>query len=269
MNKTVTTEAGEPAVGCVLGTPLALTDYAGLAAFCLARSRAAGPVAVDFSNTHVVTLRRHDAVFRAVTDCFDWFAPDGMPLVWCLNWRGAKLRDRVYGPTFLRRCVANSPASVRHYFLGGSAECLAALQDFLRKENPALQIVGARHGYFSRAEEEGIVDEINELSPDFIWVGLGTPKQQEWIRRHKADIRRGVVFAVGFAFDVNAGMKPDAPAWMQRWGLTWVFRLASEPWRLLGRYVKYNSLFLFYLLWDGVRGGNKPEKFISTTNGHE
>ena len=98
------------------------------------------------------------------------------------------------------------------------------------------------------------MDEINHLSPDFIWVGLGTPKQQDWIHRNKQHIKRGVVLAVGFAFDVNAGTKPDAPAWMQRLGLTWVYRMASEPRRLVSRYIRYNTLFLWYLLWDGVRG---------------
>ncbi len=110
-----------------------------------------------------------------------------------------------------------------------------------------------RHdGYFSAAEEESILDEIKRLDPDFIWVGLGTPKQQDWIYRYKSRLQRGVIFAVGFAFDVNAGTKKDAPAWMQRLGLTWLFRIVSEPRRLLGRYLKYNTLFLFYLARDTI-----------------
>ena len=96
--------------------------------------------------------------------------------------------------------------------------------------------------------------EINSLSPDFIWIGLGTPKQQAWIHRHKASIKRGVILAVGFAFDVNAGTKADAPAWMQRRGLTWMFRILSEPRRLLGRYLRYNTLFLFYLAKEAFAG---------------
>jgi N-acetylglucosaminyldiphosphoundecaprenol N-acetyl-beta-D-mannosaminyltransferase len=115
-----------------------------------------------------------------------------------------------------------------------------------------LQIVGARDGYFRGEDEEQIVAEINRVSPDFIWVGLGTPKQQEWIHRNKSRIRRGVIFAVGFAFDVNAGTKPDAPEWMQRHGLTWLFRLLSEPRRLALRYLRYNTLFVFYLCKDAL-----------------
>jgi N-acetylglucosaminyldiphosphoundecaprenol N-acetyl-beta-D-mannosaminyltransferase len=239
---------------CVLGTPLQACSYASLAADLQARTKDSNSFAVDFTNTHIVTLRRHDAEFRELTSRFDYFIPDGMPLIWCLNRQGAKLRDRVYGPTFMRECVLSSPAPFTHYFLGGNEKCVIRLKEFFLKQNPNVQIIGARNGYFKAEQEAEILEEINRLSPDFIWIGLGTPKQQAWVYKYKSQIRRGIVLAVGFAFDVNAGMKPDAPLWMQRWGLTWVYRLASEPRRLAARYLKYNSFFLFYLLCDGVRG---------------
>ena len=109
-------------------------------------------------------------------------------------------------------------------------------------------------GQLEGAAERQVIEEINRLSPDCIWVGFGTPKQQAWVKRHKHLLRRGVILTVGFAFDVNAGMKRDAPLWMQRLGLTWVYRLASEPRRLASRYLKYNLLFLLYLVLDGLRG---------------
>jgi len=233
---------------CVLGTPLQTFTYASLTADLQARSRAAQTFSVDFTNTHIVTLRRRDPEFRALTSTVDYFIPDGMPLIWCLNARGAGLRDRVYGPTFMRRCLEASQAPWTHYLLGGSAECVAAL----RAKFAHAQIVGARHGYFSHNEAPEIVAEINRLAPDFVWVGLGTPKQQDWIYRYKAQIRRGVLFAVGFAFDVNSGLKHDAPIWMQRAGLTWVFRGLSEPRRLFGRYLRFNTLFLYYLAKDAL-----------------
>ena len=232
----------------LLGTPLLATTYEQLIAHAHALARRGGTQAIDLTNTHIVTLRRQDRHFREITSRFDHFVPDGMPLIWCLNARGAGLRDRVYGPTFMRRALETSPAPWTHYLLGGSAECVTAL----RRRFGGAQIIGAHHGYFSPNDEAKILAEINRLAPDFIWVGLGTPKQQDWIHRHKSAIARGVIFAVGFAFDVNAGLKPDAPAWMQRLGLTWLFRAASEPGRLLTRYLRYNSLFLYYLLKDGL-----------------
>ena len=218
----------------LLGTPLLATTYSELTARCHELARNGGTYAIDFTNTHIVTLRRRDPRFREVTHQFDYFVPDGMPLIWCLNARGAQLPDRVYGPTFMRRCLAASPAPWTHYLLGGSKACLTALQQRFQ----SLQIIGARDGYFAPEDEPAIMEEINRLSPDFIWVGLGTPKQQEWIYRYKPAIRRGVVLAVGFAFDVNAGTKKDAPAWMQRLGLTWIFRILSEPRRLTSRYLR-------------------------------
>jgi N-acetylglucosaminyldiphosphoundecaprenol N-acetyl-beta-D-mannosaminyltransferase len=233
--------------------PLVATSYAEFTAECHELARRDGTSAVDLTNTHIVTLRRQDPFFREITSRFDYFVPDSMPLIWCLNRKGAQLRDRVYGPIFMRYCIEHSPAPFTHYLLGGSAECVERLRTNLLVANPAVQIIGTRNGYFGRPDEPEILAEINRLSPDFVWVGLGTPKQQDWIHRHKSAIARGVLLAVGFAFDVNAGMKKDAPPWMQRSGLTWVFRLLSEPRRLLTRYVRYNSLFLYYLAKDAFK----------------
>jgi N-acetylglucosaminyldiphosphoundecaprenol N-acetyl-beta-D-mannosaminyltransferase len=244
----------------VLDAPLLVTDYDRLAAQCLEWARGPRCVAVEFVNTHIVAMNRHDAAFRAVLGEYDYLLPDGMPLVWCLNRAGAGMRDRVYGPTFMRRFLATAPAGSTHYLLGGSDACGQRLREVFTQRNPGLKFVGSFHGRCGMngalegdAEAE-VVGELNRLSPDFIWVGLGTPKQQAWVRQHKQLIRRGVILTVGFAFDANAGFKPDAPLWMQGAGLTWLYRLWSEPRRLGPRYLKWNSLFLFYLAWEGCRG---------------
>lgn len=250
----------------VLGTPLLLTDYEGLASACLHWARAGKTLALDFANTQIVTMRRHEPEFLRLTAAYDCFPPDGMPLVWCLNAVGARLKDRVYGPTFMSRFMASVPGDFKHYLLGGSEECGARLKQRLLAKNPALQFVGSFHGRclpdgrIDPDAEARVLEEINRLAPDFIWVGFGTPKQQAFVQRYKSRIQRGVLLTVGFAFDVNAGMKPDAPAWMQRIGLTWVYRLASEPRRLASRYFKYNFLFLWYLVWDGLRGRGLSRK---------
>lgn len=236
----------------ILSTDLACTDYRSLGAHLLTRCRQPGPYAVDFSNTHIVTMRRHDPAFAATTACIDLFVPDGMPLIWCLNQQGAALRDRVYGPTFLRKFLTTCPAEFSHYFLGGSPECGKKLCERLLEKNPQLNIVGSYHGNCTAEgaleEESRIIQEIQTLRPDFLWIGLGTPKQYQLVQRLKPLLPSGILLAVGFAFDVNAGTKPDAPAWMQRLGLTWAYRLATEPRRLAGRYLKWNTLFLYYLL---------------------
>lgn len=238
----------------VLGTPLRVATYAGLSDFCHRAIRKPGVFAIDFTNTQIVAMRRTEKAFRKMTEGVDYFIPDGMPLVWCMNRGGARMSDRVYGPAFMRECLRKTRAGYRHYFLGGSQKCLLKLFEQLQKRNPELEIVGFHNGYFDEDQEAEIIAEINRLSPDFIWIGLGTPKQQAWISRCKNRIRRGALLAVGYAFDVNAGTKADPPIWMQRRGLGWVFRLASEPKRLARRYFKYNTIFLFFLLWDSFCG---------------
>jgi N-acetylglucosaminyldiphosphoundecaprenol N-acetyl-beta-D-mannosaminyltransferase len=237
-----------------------VTDYTGLGVQCQEWSREPRCTVVEFANTQIITMRRHEPRFQELTSEYERFAPDGMPLVWCLNRAGARLKDRVYGPTFMREFLTHVPPTFTHYLLGGSQECGAKLREIFGKRNPGLKFVGAFHGkcdvegVLEGTAERDVIEEINRLSPDFIWVGFGTPKQQAWVKRHKQLIRRGMILTVGFAFDVNAGTKRDAPLWMQRLGLTWVYRLASEPRRLASRYFKYNLLFLFYLFWDGLRG---------------
>jgi N-acetylglucosaminyldiphosphoundecaprenol N-acetyl-beta-D-mannosaminyltransferase len=237
----------------VLKTSLLATSYEGLREVLLGARAAGTPRTIDFSNTHIVTARRHDPAFRATTAVFDIFVPDGMPLIWCMNSKGAGLKDRVYGPTFTRRFLETSPPEVTHYFLGGTDECLDRLVGNMMALNPALNVVGRRNGYFKSPEEPEIVQEIVTKAPDFLWVGLGTPKQQEWVSRHRSKLGKTIICAVGFAFDVNAGLKKDAPLLMQRLGLTWLFRMFSEPRRLFSRYLYFNSLFLWYLLRDSLR----------------
>ena len=211
-------------------------------------------MALDFTNTHIVAWRAHDPAFERLTNCMDYFIPDGMPLIWGLNAQGAGLKDRVYGPTFMRECLRSSPAFARHYFLGGSEVCLQELLKNVRALNPNLTIAGARNGYFKAEETSEVLENMRSARPDLIWVGLGTPKQQEFIAAHKKAVGRGIWLAVGFAFDVNAGTKVDAPQWMQRLGITWLYRVLQEPRRLLPRYIKFNSLFLYYTLLDRVLG---------------
>src|SRR5207244_12595496 len=130
----------------VLGTPLLVTDYAGLSAQCLDWARASRPVALDFANTQIVTMRRHEPDFRELTTAYDYFPPDGMPLVWCLNRAGANLQDRVYGPTFMRHFLSTVSGQFTHYLLGGSEECGRRLRETFQKTNPAIRFIGSFHG---------------------------------------------------------------------------------------------------------------------------
>lgn len=244
----------------ILGTPLQKTTYADWTLRCAALTHEPRSTAIEFTNTHIVALRRHDPEFRRMTDDFDFFIPDGMPLIWTLNRQGAEMKDRVYGPTFMRYFIQNAPGPFTHYLAGSTPECGAKLREVIHGWNSTQKVVGSFHGRcqpdgkLPPEEEKHFLEEINRLAPDFVWCCFGAPKQEKWVHHHVRSIRRGVILSVGFAFDVNAGTKKDAPPWMQKHGLTWVYRLCSEPRRLGQRYIKFNSLYLFYLLWDGIRG---------------
>src|SRR5204863_5018968 len=129
--------------------------YAGLPAKCQQWSPEPACVALDFANTQIVTMRRHEPAFRELTSAYDHFPPDGMPLVWCLNRAGAGLRDRVYGPTFMRKFLTSSPPDVTHYLLGGSEECGAELRRRFAELNPGIKFVGSFHG---KCQTEGILE---------------------------------------------------------------------------------------------------------------
>lgn len=244
----------------LLGTPLAITDYEQAAAIAQAWAGEPRVRAVAAANTHMVALARHDPAFAATLAYFDMIVPDGMPLVWAMNRRGAALRDRVYGPTLMLHTLARPGTS--HFFLGGTEPLLGALVCRLRERFPGLDIAGVYappFGEWTPEENARIIEKIAASGAHIIWVGLGCPKQERWIAAHKAQLPPGVYFAIGAAFAFHAGQVSQAPAWMQQRGLEWAYRFAMEPRRLWKRYVVYNTLFLWYLLLESLTGAlRKP-----------
>lgn len=215
------------------------------------------PAAVSAANTHIVSLARHDPTFGEVMRRFHLVLPDGYPLVWQLNRGGAGLRDRVYGPYFMRHVLLHTPRPYRHIFFGGTESTLKKLCAEAREIQPGIDIVGAispPYRAWSEEEEEGFARTIAASGADFVWVALGGERQERWIIRNQHRYQRGVFFAVGDAFELLAGSRPFAPEWMQSRGLTWLYRLAQEPTRLWPRYLKFNSLFLYYLGRDKLLG---------------
>lgn len=215
------------------------------------------PTAVCPANTHILAEARHNPDFARVLAKFSLVLPDGMPVIWTLNLLGAGLSNRVYGPYFMRHTIQNTPRPWRHFFFGDTVECLAELRRMATKLQPDIEIVGAISPPFrplTEGDEATFAQAINQAAPDFIWVALPGVWMERWIIHNQARYQRGVFLAVGDAFTLLTGRRRFAPSWMQRLGLTWVFRLYSEPRRLAARYFKYNFLFVFYLLWDGLSG---------------
>jgi N-acetylglucosaminyldiphosphoundecaprenol N-acetyl-beta-D-mannosaminyltransferase len=212
-------------------------------------AQSARPTAVCPANTHILAAARHDPQFAQVLSKFDLVLPDGMPVVWTLNLLGAGLKDRVYGPYFMRYTLQRTPRPWRHFFFGDSEECLNDLQRVARELQPDIEIVGTLSPPFrpfTDEDEASFAETINRAEPDFVWVALPGVRMERWIIENQSRYRKGVFLAVGDAFSLLTGRRQFAPGWMQRAGLTWAYRLSHEPRRLGPRYLRYNSLFLCY-----------------------
>ena len=207
---------------------------------------------VCVTGVHGVMESQRDRKLRGIHNSADMVTPDGMPMVWLGRLRGHSTMHRVYGPDLLLACcaIAGEPR-LRHYFLGSTAAVLEQLVDRLCDRFPTLYVAGTSappHRVLTVAEDEYLVRIINDAQPDIVWVGLGTPKQERWMADHAGRIRAPVMIGVGAAFDFVSGAKRQAPRWMQRSGLEWAFRLASEPRRLGARYLVNNPLFVWRVL---------------------
>jgi N-acetylglucosaminyldiphosphoundecaprenol N-acetyl-beta-D-mannosaminyltransferase len=209
---------------------------------------------IAVTGMHGVMEAQHDAAFKQVLNSADLVVPDGMPLVWLGRLRGLRLPRRVYGPELmLSVCQRTASRGVRHFFFGGAPGIPEKLTETLRSRFPGLNVVGTYSPPFRPLrpeEEEEIVEMINAAAPDVLWVGLSTPKQEKWMHAHRDHLRVPVLVGVGAGFDINSGMKQQAPVWMREHGLEWLFRLFQEPRRLWRRYILYGSEFVFYVALD-------------------
>lgn len=193
-------------------------------------------------------MEAHDSTeFETIINTADMVTPDGMPVVWSLRLLGHNEASRVYGPdltSFLLECANSEHISVG--FHGGTPESLARLLVVVGERYPALRVAWADSPPFrelSQDEDEEITCQINRSGARIIFVGLGSPKQERWMASHRGRVE-GVMVGVGAAFDFLSGTKPQAPRWMMRSGVEWLFRLATEPRRLWKRYLLHNPRFV-------------------------
>jgi N-acetylglucosaminyldiphosphoundecaprenol N-acetyl-beta-D-mannosaminyltransferase len=237
----------------VIGLRIHAVTYAEAVAECLRLAGLQRATMVAASNTHIAVMAREDAGFAEVMRSFDLVVPDGAPLLWSLNALGAGLEDRVYGPYLMERVVRATPGPWRHFLFGGSSECLVELEKALLQLQPGLVLAGSYSPAFrawGAEDEEEFVGVLEAAAADFIWVALGGGKQERLIARLAPRLRCGCLLAVGDAFPLLAGVHAYAPGWVQRVGLTWLWRVCQEPRRLAGRYLRNNWRFVRYWLTE-------------------
>ena len=203
---------------------------------------------VCVTGVHGVSEAQNDPELRRILNEAFLNTPDGMPMVWMGKLQGSREMGRVYGPDLMLRLCELSPGrGISHFFYGGGPGVAEELKARLEQRFPGLRIAGTCTPPFrplTEDEEGKLIQSVSALKPDIFWVGLSTPKQEKFMARYWRRLEATLFFGVGAAFDFHAGRVRQAPRWMQRSGLEWLFRLACEPRRLWKRYFKNNPLFL-------------------------
>lgn len=214
---------------------------------------------VCVTGVHGVMEAQQDARFKTILNRSFLNTPDGMPMTWIGRLNGHREMDRVYGPDLmLLVCEYTRDHGYSHFLYGGGDGVAEELKRNLEAKFPGIKIVGTYTPPFrplNEAEEAAFIREISEKKPDIIWVGLSTPKQETFMAQYMDKLDTTLMFGVGAAFDFHAGRVRQAPRWMQRGGLEWLFRLGCEPKRLWKRYFRNNPRFVFHFLcqWLGLK----------------
>jgi N-acetylglucosaminyldiphosphoundecaprenol N-acetyl-beta-D-mannosaminyltransferase len=242
----------------VAGSSPARVDVLGVGISAVSMDQAVAEVArwvgegerhyVCVTGVHGVMESQRDPALAAIHNASGLTTPDGMPMVWAGHKAGASHMTRVYGPDLmLELCALAAERGWSSYFYGGAEGVPEQLAAKLTARFPGLQVAGCYSPPFrplTPEEDEEVVARINQARPDLVWVGLSTPKQERWMAAHRDRLHAPALLGVGAAFDMHAGLLPQAPAWMQRRGLEWAYRLVKEPRRLWKRYLGNNPRFV-------------------------
>jgi N-acetylglucosaminyldiphosphoundecaprenol N-acetyl-beta-D-mannosaminyltransferase len=246
----------------VLGVPLAVTDYDRTLDWIDAAVALGAREYLCVAAVHTVMESRQDEALREAVDGAAFTVPDGQPLAWALRKLGHEIDARVYGPELMERACERAARSGQRFYLYGGRDdrALAQLVANLLDHHEGLQLAGGwspPHRELTDAELDEVAARINAARADVVWVGIGVPKQEKWMAAMRDRLDAPVLIGVGAAFDFHAGLVPQAPAWMQRRGLEWLFRLKQEPGRLWKRYARHNPRFVagFARQWAAHRRG--------------
>lgn len=247
-----------PARQLILGVGVHPVNYAQATEAVLAAARERRAFAATALAVHGVMTGVDDPDQRVRLNRLDLVTPDGQPVRWSLNWlHGANLSDRVYGPfLMLRLCERAAAEKLSIYLYGSDSAMLAALGEGLTRRFPGLRIAGVRPSRFRRATEAEWAEDvaaIRSAAADLVFCGLGCPRQETWVYEMREHLNCPLI-AVGAAFAFWSGRQPMAPAWMQRAGLEWLYRLSREPRRLAGRYLILNPRFAWGVLRQKLEG---------------
>ena len=235
----------------ILGVDIAAIDMPWLIRFTQEHVKALSGDYMCVSNVHTTVTAYEDESYRAIQNGGILAMPDGGPLSSVGRRRGAVNMSRTTGPSFMGEILKLD--GYRHFFYGSTQGTLDKLSEVLKRDYPQSTVVGMISPPFrplTYAEDAEIIQKINEADPDFVWIGLGAPKQEIWMATHQGKIK-GLMVGVGAAFDYYAGNIQRAPEWMQKSNLEWLYRLLQDPKRLFKRYLVTNTKFIWNAMIRG------------------
>lgn len=191
------------------------------------------PHLVATANAEMVMQAQQDFELANILKIADLVVPDGAGVVWAARQKGQTVPERVAGFDLAQKLFALSAIKgYRLFFLGSSPEVIHKAKDKAEKLYEGIKVVGTHHGFFTKADEANIIQQIRQKQPDILFVALGVPKQEKWIYRHLMELQIPVSIGVGGTFDVMAGVMKRAPLWMQKLNLEWSYRLIKQPQRI-------------------------------------
>lgn len=206
------------------------------------------------ANVHTTVTAFESEDYRKIQNGGIMSIPDGGPLSSLGQKRGYKKMERITGPSYMGEVFKVSvEKKYRHYFYGSTQETLEKLYKMVGEQFPRIQIAGIYSPPFrplTVEEDQTVVERINEAKPDFVWIGLGAPKQEMWMAEHQGRIN-GFMVGVGAGFDYYAGNIRRAPQWMQKRSLEWLYRVIQDPKRLFIRYWHTNTKFIWNVYLRG------------------
>jgi N-acetylglucosaminyldiphosphoundecaprenol N-acetyl-beta-D-mannosaminyltransferase len=247
---------GMESTGSILGVRVHTDDYETVTERLLSLGSSRESSYVCVANVHMIMEAYDDRAFKDLVNGAVYVTPDGMPLVWGLRMLGHSGVRRVYGPDLvLHICKAAAIAGISIGLYGGTPESLYNFCERLKTEWPNISIackIAPPFRSLTEAEDQAYTNEIRESGVEILFVGIGCPRQEIWMHAHVGKIP-AVMIGVGAAFDFHSGRVRQAPSFLQKLGLEWLFRLSVEPKRLFRRYLRHNPRFVLYFAYELLR----------------
>lgn len=252
----------KPFTNCILGVNIAVTNMQEAVDTIVTQIEELRGEFICLSNVHTTVMANSNAEYRKIQNSAFLALPDGSPLSLVQRLRGYKAAEQVPGPDIMPELwKATSNTNISHYFYGSTPETIEKLGKKIKEQYPNTKITGMESPPFralTSEEDEETIRRINESGASIVWVGLGAPKQEQWMYEHRGKIN-AVMLGVGAGFDFHAGTVKRAPEWMRKHYLEWLYRLIQDPKRLWKRYVETNFKFVLLSIPDSFVWKKHPK----------